>query len=1221
MKKQFQIFFYLWLAIVSSLNAANKTSVNTSTFVSAFSAALDGDTLLLDAGTYASAISFPTAKSIVLKMNPTATTLPEITFQIGEPTGAGGSLTLDGLSINRNGDYLFSTSTTYNMGAWKFLNCTIKNINKSLMNTTTTGGTITSITIDNCVISNIGTASTNFIVLYHVLGSLTMRNSTINNFKGGNWYNAKHSATGNVFALNYSNNTIYKSIANSGWAMCSIEGGGYASTSSYLFANNILDGAAGSVSPRLFYTKTGGVITQSNNLIIGYQSDYIQGTNTTTRTNLTLGTAPLAAVLAIPYKDATTGDFSIPETSPIATAGVNGVCLGDPRWITKVTVPATISTSIFPVGAGIVSPTSLQVNQNDSVSLTATPNFGYHFANWTNANGVVVSSRPNFKYKMTGDVTLTANFTVVNTYALNLSVAGGANDYMVSISPSGVMVNGVRKYEEGTTVTLTSSNNKISTFNNWSTGETTPSKVVTMTQDQTISAVYSTVDYIVGWDFYKTGGSSRIADFRSSSENEAVALILRKADGTANSWLDKSILAAGGYYGQGAAVNWKQSSDMYYYQTSFNATNFKDIVISADMLYNYCAYSTQKLEYSLDGTNFSTLGTYNFTSAQSWINKTVSIPSNADHATVVYVRWIPDYTSSFLGTPGSDGTSLSNIFITANIEVPFDSVAPALSSSVPAVGSTNASTTGNIILNFDKKLSSVSSNVITGVINGKQFSATIIGKTLKIAYTGLQYNTQYTFTLPANSLANISGVVLASDLTITFTTMTRPIVSKKLFDFVVGVDGDFKAALNAATAASSNGQRFRIFFPNGQYNIGANTGDANQMTTISLPNVSYVGQSAEDVVLYNKNTAEGMNVSATLNFTNAANDLYLQDISIKNGDYRSGVASIGRCLALYDSGSKNIFKNVNVLSNQDTYFSASGRKYFEGGSIHGTVDYIFGGGDVFFNNCLLYMEGSGYISAPNTTTNTTWGYVFNNCTIDGVAGVSGNYRLGRPWQNSPKAVYLNTIMNVVPAAEGWSDWYTAPAVFAEYNSLTTSGTTVDLTARRMLYGATTVNPVLTAEQAATYTVDNVLGGNDAWQPTLYTDQANIPSVSINGSSLNWANNDYVLCWAIFKDDVFVTFTTSNNYSIPLSVVSGKYSVRAANEMGGLSAVSNVISYNALATGINDFMTTKTIVEKTYYTLSGIKLMDFDNYIGVAILKIYYSDGSVISTKVVKTKKN
>lgn len=888
-------------------------------------------------------------------------------------------------------------------------------------------------------------------------------------------------------------------------------------------------------------------------------------------------------------------------------------------------------TSINTVGAGTITrtPNTTTYSPNASVQLTATKNFGYVFVNWIDSvSGNVLSSSTTYNVTMNETKHIQAVFNAVNTYKLSVAIAGGAKDYMVVASPAPTIVNGNNMYEAGTVVTLTASNNSILTFANWSDGSTNAALSLTMNQDQSTTATYSAVDYIVGWDFYKTGNGSRPADFYSTTDNSTANIIMRNAAGTINSWLDKSVIS-GSYYNRGAAVNWQPFTSNFYYQTNFVATDFTDIKVTAGMLYNYNAFQKQNVEYSLDGTNFTSLasGTYTLTAGQTWFDKTVSLPSNCDHAAKVYVRWIPDYTSSIVGSSsGNDGTSLSAVYITGTKSIVNDGLAPTLSSSVPTSNGTGASATGKVILNFSKNVQLVSGT--TATIGSKTISPTISGKTINFSYSGLSYNTQYTFTLAANTVSDIFGNTLSTPVTFTFTTMNRPTISKKAFDFVVGVDGNFAAALAAATTASSSGNRFRIFFPDGNYNIGATTGNSNQMTTITLPNISLIGQSSDNVILYNQNTTEGISSSATLYFTNSANNQYLQDLTLKNKDYRSGVASLGRCVALQDHGTKNIYKNVNVLSNQDTYYSGIGRYYFEGGSIHGTVDFLCGGGDAFFNECLIYLEdrSGNCITAPSTTTN--YGYIFNNCTIDGFSSTNGNFSLGRPWQNAPRAVYLNTTMKVLPTSAGWADMGTVPALFAEYNSTTSLGAAVDVSSRKTSYSygtptvttTVTYNPVLSANDAASYTIDNVLGGNDTWQPNVYTDQAAAPTITGSAKAISWDNNDYVLCWGVFKNGQFVQFVTNNNYTIPDDVSAGAvYTVRAANEMGGLSASSNSYTYD-VQTSVNNAKTGASIVSQTYFTISGERLNSLDNYVGVAIMRTSYSDGRVVATKVIRTFK-
>ena len=135
-----------------------------------------------------------------------------------------------------------------------------------------------------------------------------------------------------------------------------------------------------------------------------------------------------------------------------------------------------------PTEGGEVSiyPKSDEYLENDEVQLTATENFGYDFVNWTNAAGEEVSTEAKFKYTVTSDETLTANFKQVNTYALDIAVEGGANDYMLSLTPAPTVVDGKNMYEEGTKVVISASSNPILTFTNWSNGETAAEMAVMM---------------------------------------------------------------------------------------------------------------------------------------------------------------------------------------------------------------------------------------------------------------------------------------------------------------------------------------------------------------------------------------------------------------------------------------------------------------------------------------------------------------------------------------------------------------------------------------------------------------------------------------------------------------------------------------------------------------------------------------------------------------------
>ena len=882
----------------------------------------------------------------------------------------------------------------------------------------------------------------------------------------------------------------------------------------------------------------------------------------------------------------------------------------------------TLSTEVLPTGAGTVTsnPVGTSFDEGTEITLTANRNFGFNFARWENEAGETVSTESVYTFKLNANSTLKAVFTPINTYELNLNTDGGAKTYMISVSPTPTVLEGKNMYENGTNVTLTASNNDILTFTNWENNETNAVRTISMTENKNLTATYSAIDFVAAWDFYMTGNGGRAADFASNTENEASALVLRLADGTTSSWLDKSQMAAGGYEGAPAAVNWKPLTDKYYYQIMVNATEFTGLSVKSSMLFNYNAYSIQKVEYSLNGTDFTTLGQIEMTSAKVWYPATFTLPAAADHAEKVYIRWIPDYTSSVVGTTSNnDGTAIAGIYVLGTKEVPNDGVAPVLVSSVPANNATGASTTGKIVLNFDEKVQVAAGTKAT--IGSKEISPVVSGKTITFPYTGLDYNTSYTFTLAAGKVSDLSGNTMTTPVSIAFTTISRPTVTKKTFDFVVGVDGDFKAAIAAAQAAQASGNRFYIFFPDGEYNIGENTGDANQMTTISIPRLSLIGQSS-NVLVYNQSIQEAINTTATMYFTSSSSDNYMQDIILRNKmDFRTGTLK-GRGIALWDQGNKNIYKNVKLQSNQDTYYSGNViRSYFENCDIHGTVDFLCGGGDIFFNECLIYLEerSGNVITAPSTSTD--WGYVFNNCTIDGFPVNNNGYRLGRPWSNAPKAVFLNTTMKVLPVSAGWGDpMNVVPAVFAEYNSMTTNGAAIDLSGRRTTYtkDATTVvlNPVLSAEQAASYTIENVLGGTDTWQPKLYTDQAAAPVIAGDERVISWTNSDYVLCWAVFRNNQFVKFVTTNSYTIPEETTSGStYTVKAANEMGGLSQSSNPYEY--VKTGIFTQPENTALIDRKFYSAEGKQIINLTGYSGFIIVRSVYADGSVITDKILK----
>jgi hypothetical protein len=309
-----------------------------------------------------------------------------------------------------------------------------------------------------------------------------------------------------------------------------------------------------------------------------------------------------------------------------------------------------------------------------------------------------------------------------------------------------------------------------------------------------------------------------------------------------------------------------------------------------------------------------------------------------------------------------------------------------------------------------------------------------------------------------------------------------------------------------------------------------------------------------------------------------------------------------------------------MLSYQDTYYSNnnSAQLYFETSDIHGTVDFICGGGDVFFNNCTLTVEkrnadGSGECTLTAPTTTTEYGYVFSGCTVNCLAE---KFNYGRAWQNNARCAYINTTL-LQPERLNSNRWNTsgmstAADKFVEYNTMDESGKVISPAEWELTFthssGNKTYNTILTAEEADAYTLDKVFTD---WTPSVYATQKNMELLKVDGNRLTWNAVDGAKTYAVFYNDEFVCMTTATSYDVPDGSDIDVYTVRAANEYGGFGNYASTTT-----TAIDNVEAVSGNVVKTeYYNLSGSRVGNA--YKGVVIKVDTMDDGSVVSSKVIK----
>ena len=100
--------------------------------------------------------------------------------------------------------------------------------------------------------------------------------------------------------------------------------------------------------------------------------------------------------------------FEVEETAPVVEIETGGGGSGDggtqPSPVTQYEL--TVNTG----ASGSVSPTGGSYNDGVSVSVTATPNTGYAFVNWTDSSGNELSTNTTYTFNITSDTTITANY-------------------------------------------------------------------------------------------------------------------------------------------------------------------------------------------------------------------------------------------------------------------------------------------------------------------------------------------------------------------------------------------------------------------------------------------------------------------------------------------------------------------------------------------------------------------------------------------------------------------------------------------------------------------------------------------------------------------------------------------------------------------------------------------------------------------------------------------
>jgi hypothetical protein len=126
----------------------------------------------------------------------------------------------------------------------------------------------------------------------------------------------------------------------------------------------------------------------------------------------------------------------------------------DYNW--SFTTIAEVTLSSNPAAGGTVSGEGT-FDKGSSVNVTATPNEGYSFVNWS-LNETPVSTNPDYQFTMDGNKALVANFTLQLVVGLSSNPAEGGT------------TNGDGVYDSGESVTISAEASEGYSFTNWTEG-------------------------------------------------------------------------------------------------------------------------------------------------------------------------------------------------------------------------------------------------------------------------------------------------------------------------------------------------------------------------------------------------------------------------------------------------------------------------------------------------------------------------------------------------------------------------------------------------------------------------------------------------------------------------------------------------------------------------------------------------------------------------------
>ncbi len=318
----------------------------------------------------------------------------------------------------------------------------------------------------------------------------------------------------------------------------------------------------------------------------------------------------------------------------------------------------------------------------------------------------------------------------------------------------------------------------------------------------------------------------------------------------------------------------------------------------------------------------------------------------------------------------------------------------------------------------------VQTKSIGGLDNFHYYPITISGNTATIypRDRALAYGRSYAVTIDAGVFTDVSGAAFpgVADRSLwTFsTTRSGPAPRSPRLTVATDGSGDFHTVQGALDSIpADNTAPIQILLRDGTY-----------FETIYFSgkhNLTFLGQSRTGAIIEYPNNNNFNNVPGVYHrstfYGNNVSGITLANLTVLNSTPQKGSQAEAVILTGSATTARNIITHADLLSYQDTV-QFNGQVYVQHSRIEGDVDFMWGSGPAYLNNCdikMLRPRGGYFTQIRNPATNH--GFVFVDCTLTSVPGEGGHVlaRIDPASFPHSEVVWINCQMGDFIAPAGW----------------------------------------------------------------------------------------------------------------------------------------------------------------------------------------------------------